>query len=613
MNRTRVLGIAPYEGMKNLMLQLAAKMDDIELTAFVGDLEPGVTIAEEYATGDFDVILSRGGTAEMIRQKTRLPVVDIELSVYDILRSIRLAESGNNHYAIVGFPAITRNVSFLCEVLRYNIDLYTIHNEEEARKALNSLAQQGCSMVLCDMITSSLAREYGLPAILIVSGSESVEAALRQAVAISRVFQPLQKHSAFLDKILRSLDKNIVVMDEHGNSVYSTLSTPLWVEIEKRIRNCLPVVLEEGGKRSLVSAGGRQYMLRGRLITCENARYAMFDVSENLVHPKMEKYGIRYLDKEEVFDHFFNSFYSVTQPATTGLYEQYAQSPVPLMIAGELGTGKNHMSHLLYRKGRFQNAPLCVVDCALLKKQGWSCLMDSEHTPLSETGITMYFRNVEELEEAAFLQLFLTLRDTHFHQRNKLLFSCTVGPDGALSARAQQILSWFSCIVLTLPALRAHRQDIPQLASLYISILNMRNAKEVAGIETDGLTMLEEYDWPANYDQFKRVLYELILQTNTTYIPAESVKRVLKQERSLFARPTSSTLEEFLGGKTLEEISMLVIRHTLARERGNQTVAAARLGISRTTLWRMLQKEESIRDGAAYTLSSFRKNGHEST
>ena len=40
MNRTRVLGIAPYEGMKNLMLQLAAKMDDIELTAFVGDLEP---------------------------------------------------------------------------------------------------------------------------------------------------------------------------------------------------------------------------------------------------------------------------------------------------------------------------------------------------------------------------------------------------------------------------------------------------------------------------------------------------------------------------------------------------------------------------------------------
>ena len=59
----------------------------------------------------------------------------------------------------------------------------------------------------------------------------------------------------------------------------------------------------------------------------ENARYAMFDVSENLVHPKMEKYGIRYLDKEEVFDHFFNSFYSVTQPATSRLSNQRPSNP----------------------------------------------------------------------------------------------------------------------------------------------------------------------------------------------------------------------------------------------------------------------------------------------
>ena len=155
MKRTRVLGIAPYEGMRSLMVHLAQNMEDIELTAFVGDLEPGAAIAQRYTADEFDVILSRGGTAELIRQKTRLPVIDIELSVYDILRSIRLAQSGNNRYAIVGFPAITRNASFLCEVLRYQIDLYTIHDEDEARAALQKLAQEGCSMVLCDMITNS--------------------------------------------------------------------------------------------------------------------------------------------------------------------------------------------------------------------------------------------------------------------------------------------------------------------------------------------------------------------------------------------------------------------------------------------------------------------------
>ena len=262
------------------------------------------------------------------------------------------------------------------------------------------------------------------------------------------------------------------------------------------------------------------------------------------------------------------------------------------MIAGELGTGKNQMARLMYGRGRFQNAPLCVVDCALLKQKGWNYLMNSEQTPLSETGMTMHFRNVGMLEEEAFLQLFLTLRDTHFHQRNRLIFSCAVGADGALAPRFQQLLSWFGCMILTLPALRSHSQDIPQLTSLYISILNMRNAKEIAGVEAEGLQRLEAYEWPANYDQFNRVISELVLLTDTPYITAENVKKCLQRERAMYPQPSESTLSEALHGKTLEEIEMLAIRQTLSEEGGNQTATAARLGISRTTLWRMLQKSE---------------------
>lgn len=59
--------------------------------------------------------------------------MDIPLSVYDILRSIKLAENHNCKYAVIGFPAITRNATFLCEVLRYNVDIYTIHDQKEAR------------------------------------------------------------------------------------------------------------------------------------------------------------------------------------------------------------------------------------------------------------------------------------------------------------------------------------------------------------------------------------------------------------------------------------------------------------------------------------------------
>ena len=100
MRPTRILGIAPYEGMRAIMLSIAESMPDVEMTAFVGDLETGVALAAQYA-GKADVILSRGGTAELIRQQATLPIVEIELSAYDILRSIKLAENTNSHLIAV--------------------------------------------------------------------------------------------------------------------------------------------------------------------------------------------------------------------------------------------------------------------------------------------------------------------------------------------------------------------------------------------------------------------------------------------------------------------------------------------------------------------------------
>ena len=119
MRPIKILGIAPYEGIASLMQQAAESRSDLQIDIHVGNLTVGAEIAvAQTAHQAYDVILSRGGTAESIRQATDLKVVDIPLSVYDILRSIKLAENHNCKYAVIGFPAITRNATFLCEVLR---------------------------------------------------------------------------------------------------------------------------------------------------------------------------------------------------------------------------------------------------------------------------------------------------------------------------------------------------------------------------------------------------------------------------------------------------------------------------------------------------------------
>ena len=67
-NRIRVLGIAPYEGMKSLMSSVVADYPQIDLTLFVGDMEQGLEIAKNNFHGDYDVVISRGNTAKMLRK-----------------------------------------------------------------------------------------------------------------------------------------------------------------------------------------------------------------------------------------------------------------------------------------------------------------------------------------------------------------------------------------------------------------------------------------------------------------------------------------------------------------------------------------------------------------
>lgn len=73
MKKLRVLGIAPYNNLALLMQQAAKKRTDIELTVYTGDLEDGARIASQYTGSDYDFIISRGGTAQMIRDIVDIP------------------------------------------------------------------------------------------------------------------------------------------------------------------------------------------------------------------------------------------------------------------------------------------------------------------------------------------------------------------------------------------------------------------------------------------------------------------------------------------------------------------------------------------------------------
>jgi len=164
---TRILGVAPYDGMRTAMERIAEEYPNVHLDAYTGDLEEGAAIVRASQSENYDVIISRGGTADRIREVTDLPVVSVKLSVYDVLRAIKMAENYSHLYAIVGFPSITQPAHTLCDLLRLNMDIITIHSMDEADSALNRLREGGYKMVVGDMVTHTLARQKGFDAFLI--------------------------------------------------------------------------------------------------------------------------------------------------------------------------------------------------------------------------------------------------------------------------------------------------------------------------------------------------------------------------------------------------------------------------------------------------------------
>ena len=84
---TRILGIAPYDGMRASLEKVAMNYPNVQFDAFTGDMEDGAEIVKRYGTEDYDAIISRGGTADMLRQNLALPIIEIDLTVYDLLCS----------------------------------------------------------------------------------------------------------------------------------------------------------------------------------------------------------------------------------------------------------------------------------------------------------------------------------------------------------------------------------------------------------------------------------------------------------------------------------------------------------------------------------------------
>ncbi len=595
--RTRILGIAPYEGMQTVMERAAQAYPDVQLDVYTGDLDDGVAIVQRMPHGAYDCIISRGGTATLIRQVTDLPVVEIHLSVYDVLSAMKLAENYSDLYAIVGFPNITETAHTLCGLLGYNLNILTVQTRDEVPQALERLKAEGYRMVVCDMVAHTLARQMGLDAFLITSGVESLHTAIDQALNISLWFGKIRQENMFLRSITQDQNGRVVVLEAGGNVFYSSPTDPP-PGLAAALRAKLREVPASGSLKFYHTERDQLYRITAQALKMDTERYCLFYCVPSRIplHSQWGR-GVRSMNKGECEYLFMNSFYSITGAMGNldGEIRNLAAVRQPVMIRGEVGTGKEQIARFLYLHSPLANKPFVLVNCSLMNDKSWEFLLTNDNSPLNATGNTLYFQDFEAIPDAWAPLLLSAIQETGLARRVRLIFSYVCADGEAAPEAMGRFASRLGCLTLNLPSLRSRQDEIPSLASLYLSSLKLELGRQISGFEPRAIELLRQYDWPNNYTQFKHILKALAVTADSSYIRGSQVAELLAKERSQ-GRGAAAAAAGAAAVGTLEEIIGQVVQQAVAANGGNRAAAARQLGISRTTLWRYMNKEEGQRE-----------------
>ena len=591
-HRIRVLGIAPYEGMKTLMSSVVADYPQIDLTLFVGDMEQGLEIARSNFHGDYDVVISRGGTAKMLQKNLALPVIEIDISMYDILCALKLADGLTGKTAMVSFANITSSAHLLCDLMKYNMDIYTIDSAEAVEPTLRQLQKNDYQSILCDMISNTTAKRLGLNSFLITSGVESLHAAIDQAVNISSWFGYLRQENLFLRSITQGQNGRVIVMESNGDLFYSSISE-VPAELSSVLQSHIREIPASGNLRFYYTERDQLYSITAQQLLMNNVQRYLFYCVPARIPLHSSRPGLRTLNKGECEYLFANSFYSLSGAMGTQAAEirSLALLRQPVFIYGEPGTGKEQIARYLYLHNSLANHPFIVVNCALLNEKTWDFLLNHYNSPLSATGNTIYFQNFESISPQWSSELLAAIEETGLARRVRLIFSCSIVEGEPVPEVLRHFSERLGSLALPLPSLRSRSDEIPSLSSLYLNSLNLELGKQLSGFEPRAIEMLRQYPWPNNYTQFKNVLRALAVLSDGPYIRAGTVADMLSKERTLRAVPQPASARK-PSEQTLEEVIRDVVQQTVAAHGGNRAAAARQLGISRTTLWRYMEKIE---------------------
>lgn len=606
--KIRILAIAPYLGLKDLLLEMVQNDESIQMDVEVADLQEAIPLVQYAEEQGYDIIVSRGGTAGIIRNHVSLPVVDIPVSGYDILRVLTLVKNANSKVAIIGFPNVCQGVSAISSLLDFDIPTYQIERGTEVANTLRTAFQSGVEIVLGDVVTVSAAQEMGYNGILITSGQESVQDMLEQVHRVYDVYKRKQASVDFYSKILDNDSRGIFVLDESHRVIYKNQTATRILEekteqsAQERFRPVMPalsrLIKQIGDKdrhpdlQPFHLIHNQKYKVEIKTVKSEVGQH-YFVYLDSVENWRVEQRFAPYIPRRlATFNQLIGS--SSTLKKAIARAKKFAKSDRNVWISGEKGTGKSLFAQSIHMESNRFDQNFYMFSCEELTEAKLDqLLLGTAQVPaLLEMGFsgTIFLRNVDRMSrpvQERWLQIVKSYSSVRFIASSSI-------PISRLENKTdfhQELAHELGELHISIPPLRERLEDIGEIVRVTIAEYNSQTGKQIVGVREAVLEQLESCTWPRNLLDLENVMQEMLLLTKGSYVEkeetAEVLERYLKMSGNLGYATGSAQID--LSG-SLEEIEQRILWYVLQEEGMNQSKTCKRLKINRSTLWRKMSK-----------------------
>lgn len=145
----------------------------------------------------------------------------------------------------------------------------------------------------------------------------------------------------------------------------------------------------------------------------------------------------------------------------------------------------------------------------------------------------------------------------------------------------QDLLYRINTVEIHLPPLRERTGDIPVLAEHFLKIYKRKYRKSIKAIQSGAMKKLNQYSWPGNVRELQHAIERAVIMSDDD---------MLSQDDFILSAQGKKTGDFELDSYNLEEIEKKIIEKVLKQYQGNITQAAQDLGLTRTSLYRRMEK-----------------------